>query len=134
MEFHNYILDEIDDEDETDDEDQIDDEDEIDEDDDGEGGWSEQAIRAMLVDGEDLYAMIGDGNRNISVTNRRIILDELDGNYSMIPTSQIAAIEVSQAPGDRRFLVLHFGGGLKRTIGAPNAEQAAVIAAAVAYR
>ena len=86
---------------------------------------------AMLTDGEQLIAIVDTEQRVISVTSERVILHEKrSGGYSAIRNSQISAIEVSNAHGEEKFVKILFGGAYERTIGAPDAAQAAVIAGA----
>jgi hypothetical protein len=94
------------------------------------GGDDTQEIwaRKMLSDGEQLTAIVDTDNRFISVTNSRLILNEKDGNYSIIRIQQISAIEVSDGKGDEKFVKIYFGGGLSRMLSAPNEVQAAAIA------
>lgn len=84
-------------------------------------------MRSLLAAGEELVAVIDSGQRLIGVSNRRIILIEEGGNMSSIRNDQIGAIEISQAEGAKRFVKVYFGGGLSRTISAPDPRQAAVI-------
>lgn len=90
----------------------------------------ETRVRAMLVDGEDLIAVIGSDQRLISLTTKRVILHERSGSFSVIRNSQISAVEVSKAGHSGMFVQLHFGGGLSRTISAPDEVMATLIAGA----
>ncbi len=94
----------------------------------------EANVGSMLVGGESLQVIVQSSNRFITVTNRRIILHENSGNYSTIRLEQLAAIEVSDGAKGEMFIKLLFGGGLSRTVSAPNAEQAAAIVNATACR
>ena len=98
------------------------------------GGSPENVDRAnaMLTDGEQLIAIVETEQRVISVTSGRIILHEKPSGYSVIRNSQISAVEVSDGRGAEKFVKIYFGGGLSRTIGAPDAVQAAVIVGAAA--
>ncbi|MEQ1737894.1 MAG: hypothetical protein ABL886_15990, partial [Rhodoglobus sp.] len=97
------------------------------------GNAEQEALtRSMLVDGENLVAIIDTEHRFISVTDKRLILDEKDGDYSVIQNSNIVAIEVSKDSKGGRFVKVHFGSGLSRMLGAPDDAQAASIAGAAA--
>ena len=87
----------------------------------------EASVRRMLDSDEELLAIVETEARLISVTTMRIILQERRGGYSVIRNSQISAIEVSQGSGNDKFLKVHFGGGLSRTISAPSDAQALAI-------
>ena len=69
---------------------------------------NEQWARSLLVPGEELVAIVAADRRTISITDRRIILNEGGGQFSAIRNDQIAAIEVSDGR-DQKFLKLHFG-------------------------
>lgn len=89
---------------------------------------------AMLTDGEELVAIVDTEQRVISVTSKRVILHEKrSGGYSVIRNSQISAIEVSDSQGEQKFVKIIFGGAYERTVGAPDATQAAVIAGAASW-
>lgn len=92
----------------------------------------EAVVRALLADGEQLVAIVEEEHRFISVTTARVILHEKSGGYSVIRNSLIAGVEVSDADDDESYVKIFFGGGLSRTLKAPSAEQANVIASAAA--
>jgi hypothetical protein len=92
----------------------------------------EEWVKSLLVDGEELLAIIGTARRFISVTSQRLILDEMDGNFSVIRNSTIGAVEVSMGRGSAVAINVQFGGGLSQQLSAPNKEQAEVIASAAA--
>ena len=90
-------------------------------------------MRGMLASHEELVTIVGTEQRLISVTTRRVILHERSGGYSVIRNDHITTIEVSDNGKGGKFLKLHFGGGLSRTVGAPDAVQAAAIVNATTY-
>ena len=90
----------------------------------------EDTVRAMLSRNEELLCIVEESHRFISATSSRLILHEKSGGYSAIRKGGISVIEVSQGPGSEQFLKVYFGGGMSRTIGAPNREQAAAIVSA----
>lgn len=91
----------------------------------------EARMRRLLADGEQLVAIVHKGDRFMTVTTRRIVLHESNGNFSAIRISQIAAIEVTTHGGEEPYLKLYFGDGLSRTLGASNVEQAVAILSAL---
>lgn len=91
----------------------------------------EERMRRLLADGEALVAIVSDGVRLTTVTTRRIVLHESNGNFSAIRIGRIAAIEVTTHGGTEPYLTLHFGDGLSRTLGAPDEEQALAILSAL---
>lgn len=87
-------------------------------------------VKDVLVEGEQLLHTINTDQRDIAITNRRVLLLESRGSYSAIPLGKIDTIEVSDRgsePGN--FVKLFFGGGLSRTLGVPTAEDARKMAA-----
>ena len=95
--------------------------------------YNAEMVGALLAPGEEIKVLVRDSIRVIAVTDKRIILVEDTGRYSSIPHHSLSAVAVSDGAGEEKFVTLDFGGGnLSRTVGAPNAQQAAAIATAAA--
>lgn len=93
---------------------------------------AEERVKPLLAEGEDFVALIGTRKRLVALTDARLILLGYGGGYSSIRNSSISAIEVSDGQGPEKYLKLYFGGGLSRTISAPDATQAAILVSATA--
>lgn len=76
-------------------------------------------VRPMLSPGEQLLAVIPTQNRTISVSNRRVFLNENSGGFSAIRNASVEAVEVSGGKGTEKLVKFYFG-GMSRTVSVPD--------------